>query len=132
MYPTYSAGSGCNNGYTYMFEGGNSLFIPFPAALHPHYVYAGKSGRSRAGHANQQFDLLGISARRRLQSDQNNLLWLYGLTAGTYDIVTVDACGREDSAMITIPPSALRHDAFSAMAVIGFTPRVAACPRFFG
>jgi len=41
------------------------------------------------------------------------------LTTGTYKIVAVDVCGHRDSTMVTINPSDLRHDAFTAAAVKG-------------
>jgi len=46
-------------------------------------------------------------------------IYLAGLTTGTYKIVLVDACGNTASTMVTVNPSDLRHDTFTATAVKG-------------
>ena len=49
----------------------------------------------------------------------NNTGLIPSLPAGTYKVIVVDACGDKDSAMVTISPSDLRHDTFTAKAVTG-------------
>ena len=43
-----------------------------------------------------------------------NIVYLAGLTAGTYKVYDLDVCGGKDSATFTIFPSALRHTSFAA------------------
>lgn len=44
----------------------------------------------------------------------NNVLYLTGLTAGTYKIYDLDVCGGMDSAVFTVVPSGLLQTAFTA------------------
>ena len=47
--------------------------------------------------------------------EQNsNVVYLAGLTAGTYKVYDLDICGGKDSTTFTIAPSSLRHTTFTA------------------